>query len=108
MKYEGTSEEEEKYLKTKENIIHNLYSQKNTEKEYLNTVEKLLKYWKNELGIVDSQSEERHAELLKLINTEEGTINKIREDIRRIDEMIDKTEANLNKIQGMVTSLRKH
>lgn len=100
--------EEKKYLQTKENIIQNLYSQKNTEKEYLETVEKLLKYWKNELGPIDSQSEERHTKLLKLIDTEEGTINKIREDINRINEMINKNEDNLNKIQGMVTLLRKH
>lgn len=107
MKTEGASKEEEKYLKTKESIINNLYDQKDTEKKYLATVEKLLKYWKKELGSVDSQSKERHAELLELIDTEESTINKIREDIRRINEMIDKTENNLEKIQKMVTSLRK-
>lgn len=107
MKYEGASREEEKYLQTKESIINNLQDQKDTEKKYLETVEKLLEYWKNELGPVDTQSKERHNELLKLIDTEESTINKIKEDIRRINEMIDKTENNLKKIQRMVTSLRK-
>lgn len=107
MKTEGASTEEEKYLQTKEDIINNLYDQKDTEKKYLETVQKLLEYWKNELGPVDTQSKERHAELLNLIDTEESTINKIRKDIRRIDEMIDQTENNLGKIQKMVTSLRE-
>lgn len=107
MKFENASKEEEKYLQTKESIINNLYDQKDTEKKYLETVERLLKYWKNELGQVDAQSKKRHEELLKLIDTEESTINKIREDIKRINEMIDKTENNLAKIQKMVTSLRK-
>ncbi len=107
MKTEGASHEEEKYLQTKESIINNLYDQKDTEKKYLETVEQLLRYWKNELGQVDSQNKERHDDLLKLIDTEESTINKIREDIRRINEMIDKTENNLEKIQKMVTSLRE-
>lgn len=107
MKYEFASKEEERYLQTKESIINNLYDQKDTEKRYLETVGKLLEYWKKELGSVDSQSKERHEELLKLIDTEESTIGKIKEDIRRINEMIDKTENNLEKIQKMVTSLRK-
>ncbi len=107
MKYEGASKEEENYLRTKESIINNLYDQKDTEEKYLETVEKLLKYWRSELGPVDTQSRERHTKLLKLIDTEESTINKIREDISRINEMIDKTEKNLTKIQEMVTSLRK-
>ncbi len=106
MKNEGASEEEKKYLQTKESIINNLYDQKNTEEKYLETVEKLLKYWMGELGPVDTQSKERHSELLKLIGTEESTINKIREDIKRINEMISQTENNLEKIHKMVTSLR--
>ena len=108
MKYDEASEEEKKYLQTKKSIIHNLHDQKDTEIKYLETVEKLLKYWKNELGPIDTQSKERHEDLLKLINTEEGTINKIKGDIKRLNEMIDQTENNLNKIQGMVTSLRKY
>lgn len=107
MKNEGATAEEEKYLQTKESIIDNLYDQKETEEKYLNTVKNLLDYWKGELGPVDTQSRERHAELLKLIDTEESTIDKIRKDIRRINEMIDQTEKNLDKIYGMVTSLRK-
>jgi len=106
MKYEGTSKEEEKYLQTKAKIINNLYDQKDTEKTYLETVEKLLKYWKSELGPVDTQDKERHAELLELIDAEESTIIKIKKDIGRINEMIDKTENNMEKIQKMVTSLR--
>jgi len=107
MKNENASEEEKKYLRTKESIINNLYDQKDTEEKYLETVEKLLKYWKNELGPVDTQSKERHNELLKLIDTEDSTINKIRNDIKRINEMIDQTEKNLGKIQKMVTSVRE-
>lgn len=99
--------EEEKYLKTKEQIISNLYSQKETEKQYLKTVNNLLDYWINELKSVDSQSKERHDKLLKLIGAERGTIKKIGEDINRINEMIDKTEKNLEKISGMVGSLRE-
>ena len=107
MKYQGASEEEIRYLQTKESIINNLYDQKDTEIKYLETVKKLLNYWKSELGTVDAQSEERHAELLKLIDTEESTIAKIRDDIGRINEMINKTENSLEKIHEMVTSLRK-
>ena len=107
MKNEDATREEEKYLQTKESIIHTLYDQKETEKKYLDTVKDLLSYWKSKLEPVDTQSKERHAELLKLIDTEESTINKIREDISRINEMIDKTEKNLDKIYAMVTSLRK-
>ena len=99
--------EEEKYLKTKEQIISNLYSQKETEKQYLKTVNNLLDYWINELKSVDSQSKERHDELLKLIDTERSTIGKIDNDIDRINEMIDQTEENLEKIRGMVSSLRE-
>ena len=100
-------EEEERYLRTKEGIISNLYSQKETEKQYLKTVNNLLDYWINELKSVDSQSKERHDKLLKLIGAERGTIKKIGEDINRINEMIDQTEKNLEKISGMVSSLRE-
>ena len=99
--------EEEKYLKTKESIISNLYSQKETEKQYLNTVNNLLDYWINELKSVDYQSKERHDKLLKLIDTERSTIGKIDNDIDRINEMIDQTEKNLEKIRGMVSSFRE-
>lgn len=100
-------EEEERYLRTKENIISNLYSQKETEKQYLKTVNNLLDYWINELNKVDSQSKERHDKLIELINTERSTVKKIDEDIDRINGMIDQTEKNLEKIRGMVSSLRK-
>lgn len=106
MTNEGASKEEERYLQTKESIINNLYDQKETEEQYLDTVKNLLDYWKDELGPVDTQSKERHAKLLKLIDTEESTISKIRNDIHRINEMIDQTEKNMDKIYGMVTSLR--
>jgi hypothetical protein len=106
MKNEGPSREEEKYLQTKESIINNFYEQRETEMRYLDTVKRLLDYWKGELRPADVQSKERHAELLKLIDVEEATINKIRNDIGRINEMIDKTEKNLQKIREMVTSLR--
>ena len=106
MKNEGTKSEETKYLQTKEQIISNLYSQKETEKRYLKTVSNLLDYWISELKLVDSQSKERHDKLLKLIDTERGTIKKIVDDIDRINEMIDQTEGNLEKIRGMVHSLR--
>ena len=98
---------EEKYLKTKEKIISNLYSQKETEKQYLKTVNNLLDYWINELKAVDTQNKERHDKLLKLIDTERSTIGKIDSDIDRINEMIDQTEENLEKIRGMVSSLRE-
>ncbi len=100
------SNEEEKYLQTKESIINNLYDQKETEKKYLKTVDNLLDYWISELKTVDTQSKERHDQLLKLINTERGTIEKIGKDIDRINEMIDQTENNLEKIRGMVDSMR--
>ena len=103
----STKNEEEKYLQTKENIIHNLYDQKETEKKYLETVDNLLNYWVSELKPVDSQSTERHNQLLKLIKAERGTIKKIGEDINRINEMIDKTEKNLEKIREMINSFRK-
>ena len=99
--------EEERYLQTKESIIHNFYDQKETEKKYLKTVDNLLDYWINELKSVDSQSRERHDQLLKLINTERGTIKKIGGDIDRINEMIDQTENNLKKIRKMVDSFRE-
>jgi hypothetical protein len=70
-------------------------------------VNNLLDYWINELKSVDSQNKERHDKLLKLIDTERGTIKKIGEDIHRINEMIDQTEKNLEKISGMVGSLRE-
>lgn len=110
MKNEGTTklEEEEKYLQTKESIINNLYDQKETEKKYLKTVDNLLDYWIGELKSVDAQGRERHDQLLELINTERGTIKKIGEDINRINEMIDKTEKNLEKIREMVSSFREH
>lgn len=108
MTYESStkSKEEEKYLETKESIINNLYSQKETEKKYLETVNNLLDYWISELKAVDTQSKERHDNLLKLIDTERGTIKKIDKDIDRINEMIDQTEGNLNKIRRMVNSMR--
>ena len=99
--------EEEKYLKTKEKIISNLYSQKETEKQYLDTVNNLLDYWINELKSTGNQDKERHNKLLKLINTERGTIRKIDNDIGRINEMIDQTENNLKKIRKMVNSFRE-
>ena len=101
------SKEEEKYLRTKESIINNLHSQKETEKQYLKTVNNLLDYWISELKSVDGQSKERHDKLLKLIDTERGTIKKIGDDIDRINEMIDQTENNLEKIRGIVNSLRE-
>lgn len=103
----STKKEEEKYLQTKRSIINNLYDQKETEKKYLKTVDNLLDYWISELRSVDAQSKERHNQLLKLIDTERGTIKKIGEDIDRINEMIDQTENNLEKIRGMVNSFRK-
>ncbi len=99
--------EEEKYLQTKKSIINNLYDQKETEKKYLKTVDSLLDYWISELKTVDTQSKERHDQLLKLIDTERGTIKKIGEDIDRINKMIDQTEENLEKIRGMVSSFRE-
>ena len=105
MKNESSSEEE-KYIKTKKRIISNLYSQKETEKQYLKTVDNLLDYWISELKPADSQSKERHHKLLKLIDTERGTIKKIGEDIDRLNEMIDQTEKNLEKIREMVSSLK--
>lgn len=108
MKNESSNKtEEEKYLQTKENIIHNLYGQKETEKKYLETVNNLLDYWISELKSVDVQDKERHDKLLKLIDTERGTIKKIGDDINRINEMIDQTEKNLEKIKGMVSSFRE-
>jgi len=107
MKNEGPSKEEKKYLQTKKSIINNLYEQRETEIKYLDTIKTLLAYWKSELRPADVQSKERHAELLRLIDVEESTIKKIWNDISRINEMIDKTEKNLEKIREMVTSLRK-
>lgn len=107
MKEEDASKEEKKYLQTKENIINNLHDQKETEKQYLKTVNNLLDYWISELKSVDGQSKERHDKLLKLIDTERGTIKKIGNDIDRINEMIDQTENNLEKIRGMVNSMRE-
>ncbi len=109
MKNEGATkkEEEKKYLRTKKDIISNLYSQKETEKQYLKTVDNLLNYWINELGSVSAQDKERQDKLLKLIDTERSTIKKIGDDIDRINGMIDQTEKNLEKIRGMVGSLRE-
>ena len=107
MPNKGAKKEEKRYLQTKENIISNLYSQKNAEKDYLKTVNKLLDYWINELKPIDGQSKERHDKLLDLIDTERSTIKKIDEDVDRIDKMIDQTEKNLEKIRGMVSSLQK-
>lgn len=101
------NDEEEKYIRTKKNIISNLYSQKETEKQYLKTVNNLLDYWINELKAADGQSKERHDKLLEMIDIERSTITKIDKDIDRINEMIDNTEKNLEKIRGMVSSLRK-
>lgn len=74
----------------KKSIINNLYDQKETEEKYLDTVKTLLAYWKKELGSVNIQSKERHAELLRLTDAEEFTIYKIMKHIRRINEMIIK------------------
>lgn len=54
-----------------------------------------------------NENSERHDELLRLIKTEESTIGKIRTDIDKLNEMIDKTEGNLKKIMDLVTSLRE-
>lgn len=76
MSNERDSGEEDKYIQTKESIVNNLKSQKETEKQYLTTVDNLLSYWISELGQTSHKDEERREELLKLIDTERGTIKK--------------------------------
>lgn len=107
MNKEHDSSQEDRYIQTKESIISNLKAQKETEKQYLMTVDNLLGYWISELGQSGSKDKERREELLKLIETERGTIKKIRDDIDRLNEMIDQTEKNLEKIRGMVSSFRE-
>ncbi len=101
------SNQEERYIKTKESIIDNLRSQKEIEKQYLMTVDNLLGYWIDELGKTKSKNKEMQDKLIKLINTERGTIDKIKYDINQLNERIDQTEENLEKIKKMVYSLRK-
>lgn len=48
MEYKASTHEEEKYLQTKETIVHNLYDQRETEYKYLDTIKNLLDYWKKE------------------------------------------------------------
>ncbi len=107
MKDKQNSSEEERYIQTKKSIISNLKSQKEIENQYLMTVDNLLGYWINELGKTKSRDRERHNKLMELINTERGTIKKIGDDINRLNERIDQTEKNLDKIKGMVSSLRE-
>ncbi|MGB9936819.1 MAG: hypothetical protein ACPK7O_03810 [Methanobacterium sp.] len=95
--------EEEKLMQTKESLINTLYARKKTENDYLDTVENLLNYWKSKLNTVDNPK--RRDDILNMISTEESTINKIKEDITRINELIDQTENNLNKISKVFSSL---
>ncbi len=99
--------QEDRYIQTKRSIISNFKAQRETEKQYLMTVDNLLGYWRSELEKSSHQDKKRQDELLKLINTEKGTIKKINNDIERLDKMIDQTEKNLDKIKEMVSSLRK-
>lgn len=107
MNNEEDPNQEDRYLKTKKSIISNFRAQRETERQYLMTVDNLLGYWRSELEKSSHQDKERQDDLLKLINTEKGTIKKINNDIERLDEIIDQTEKNLDKIKGMVSSLRK-
>ncbi|MEN6294071.1 MAG: hypothetical protein ABFD07_18915 [Methanobacterium sp.] len=107
MKNDDTNQEEEKYLQTKESIIHNLYDQKETEKKYLKTVNGLLDYWIKELRSVDTQNKKRHNQLLKVIHRERSNIKKMEEDINKTNIMIDRTEQSLERIRQMINSFRK-
>lgn len=86
--------EEERYIQTKESVIINLYANREIEKQYLKTVNKLLNYWTDELRKADFKDKERQNRLLDLIKREKDTIKKINEDIDRINELIDKIEKN--------------
>ncbi len=86
--------EAEKLLQIQNSIINTLKSRKNVEKDYLSTIKQLLDYWNNKLDKVDSQKKD---EILEIIKTEEATIKKIKEDIKSLDELIEKTEKNLEK-----------
>ena len=87
--------EAEKLLQIQKSIIHTLKSRKNVEKDYLNTILQLLDYWNNKLDKAGSQSNKD--EILETIKSEEATIKKIKEDIKSIDELIEKAEKNLKK-----------
>ncbi|WP_141705148.1 MULTISPECIES: hypothetical protein [Methanobacterium] len=106
MKNDDTNQEE-KYLQTKESIINNIHDQKETEKKYLKTVNSLLDYWIKELRAVDTQNKKRHNQLLKVIHRERSNIKKMEEDINKTDIMIDRTEQSLERIRQMINSFRK-
>lgn len=89
--------EAEKLLQIKESIIYTLKQRKNAEKDFLSTVKQLLGYWKNKLDKVDSQKKD---DILEKIKLEEATIKKIKEDIKGIDELIEKYEKDLEKNFG--------
>lgn len=92
MENEKDNNEEKRYIQTKESIIHNLYTQKETEKQYLKIVNNLLNYWINELKIVGFKDEERRNRLLDMINREKDMIKKINEDTDKINKLIAKLE----------------
>jgi len=84
--------EEERYIQTKESVINNLYSQKETKKQYIEIMNDLLSYWINELKKVGSNDKERRNKLLELINREKIQLKKINEDIDKINKLIAKIE----------------
>lgn len=84
--------EEERYIQTKESVINNLYSQKETKKQYIKTMNDLLSYWTNELKKVGPNDKERRNKLLELISREKIQLKKINEDTDKINKLIAKIE----------------
>ncbi|OEC84939.1 MULTISPECIES: hypothetical protein [Methanobacterium] len=100
---EGENNEEKKYIKTLESIITNLYTLKETEKQYLNILNNLLNYWTNESKKAGLKDEKRQDKILEFIKREKDTIKKINEDIDKINTLIDETEKRFEKIRKMAT-----
>ncbi len=87
--------EAEKLLQIQKSIINTLKQRKIVEMDYLSTINQLLDYWKDKLDNVGSQS--KKDVILEKIKLEEATIKKIKEDIKSIDELIEKYEKDLGK-----------
>lgn len=71
------SNEEERYIQTKESFITNLHANRETEKQYLKTANNLLDYWTDQLKRAGFKDKERRNMLLKLIKREKDTIKKL-------------------------------
>lgn len=88
--------EAENLLQIQESIVITLKHRRKVEEDFLSTVKQLLDYWKDKLDKLDSQDKKKD-EILEKIKLEEATIKKIKEDIKSIDELIEKYEKDLEK-----------